>query len=111
MAIIYLTMGWFESVEVPEYDLDEYIPGWASCLTTYGYADTCVHIKSCLTTDLILNKSFTPLLKDFNIKHVPMTSTNPQGNAPVEQVRQVILNRLANKDLPNKAFDYIYKWG
>ena len=27
MAIIYLTMGWFESVEVPEYDLDEYIPG------------------------------------------------------------------------------------
>ena len=36
---------------------------------------------------------------------------NPQANALVEQVHQVILNMLAIKDLDNKVFDYIYPWG
>ena len=52
-------------------------------------------------------RDFTPLLKEFDIITVLTTVKNPQANAPVEQVHQVILNMLVNKDLYNKAFDYI----
>ena len=45
---------------------------------------------------------FTPLLKDFNIKPVLTLVKNPQSNAPIEQVRQVILNMLVTKDLDKK---------
>ena len=54
---------------------------------------------------------FTPFLKDFGIKPVLTSVKNPQANAPVEQVHQVILNMLVTKDLDNKVFDYIYTWG
>ena len=50
---------------------------------------------------------FTPFLKYFDIKPVLMNIINPQSNAPVEQVHQVILNMLATKYLANKFFDYI----
>ena len=36
---------------------------------------------------------------------------NPQDNAPVERVHQVILNMLVTKDLDKKVYDYIYPWG
>ena len=36
---------------------------------------------------------------------------NPQDNAPVERVHQVILNMLFTKDVDNKFFDYIDPWG
>ena len=62
---------WFEIVKIPTFDLeevtivnDEYIdnhmPGLARLLTTYGYSDTCVHAKSCLTTVLVLNETSLP---------------------------------------------------
>ena len=54
---------------------------------------------------------FTPLLKEFNIKHVLTSVKNPQVNAPVEQLNQVILNMLVTKDLDNKVFDYTDPWG
>ena len=68
MTIIYLATGWFEIVNIPTFDLKEVTIGngeyidkssarVASCLTTHGYADTRVHAKSCLTTDLILNET------------------------------------------------------
>ena len=51
------------------------------------------------------------MLKGFDIKPVCKTIKNPQANAPVERVNQVILNSLATKDLDNKVFDYIDPWG
>ena len=54
---------------------------------------------------------FNPLLKDFDIKPVLTSVKDPQANAMVEQVHQVILNMLITKDLDNKVFDYIYPWG
>jgi hypothetical protein len=36
---------------------------------------------------------------------------NPQANAPVEQVHQVIHNMICTKDLHNRVFDYIDPWG
>ena len=56
-------------------------------------------------------QDFTPLLKEFYIKPVLTSVKNPQANAPVERVYQVILNMLVTKDIDNKVFDYIYPWG
>ena len=56
-------------------------------------------------------QDFITLLKDFNIKPVLLKIKNPQTNAPVEWVHQVILNMLVTKEIPNKVFDYIYPWG
>ena len=47
-------------------------------------------------------RDFTPLLKYFDIKPVLTKIKNPQANAPVEWVHQVILNMLVTKDLGNK---------
>jgi hypothetical protein len=35
---------------------------------------------------------------------------NPEANAPVEQVHQVIQNMIHTKDLSNCVFDYISPW-
>ena len=56
-------------------------------------------------------RDFTPLLKDFDIKSVLNLVKNPQANAPLDRVNQVILNMLVTKDLDNKVFDYIDTWG
>ena len=56
-------------------------------------------------------KDFTHFLEDFNIKPVLNSVKNPQYNATVEQVHQVILNMLVTKDLDNRIFDYIDPWG
>ena len=47
------------------------------------------------------------LLKYFDIKPVLTSVKNPQANAPVEQVHQVILNIIVTKDINNKLFDYM----
>ena len=54
---------------------------------------------------------FTPLLKDFDIKHVLTSVKNPQANSPVEKLHQVILNMLVAKEIDNKIFDYIETCG
>ena len=56
-------------------------------------------------------QDFNPLLKDPDIKTILTLVKMPQSNAPVEQVHQVILNMLVNKDLENKVFKYIDPWG
>ena len=40
-----------------------------------------------------------------------MKINNPQANALVEQVHQLIYNMLVAKDIDNKVFNYIYPWG
>ena len=44
-------------------------------------------------------RDFTPLLNYFDIKPILTTVKNPQANAPVDQVHQLILNMLVTKDL------------
>ena len=53
-------------------------------------------------------RGLTSLLKRFYIKTVLTTIKNPQANAPVERVHQVILNTLVTKDIDNKIFNHIY---
>ena len=56
-------------------------------------------------------QDLTPLLKYLYIKPVLTLVKNPQANAPVERVHQVILNIIFTKDLDKKVFGYIYPWG
>ena len=56
-------------------------------------------------------RGLTTLLKHFDIKTVLTTIKNPQTNALVEQVHQVIFNIIVTKDPDNKVFDYIHPWG
>ena len=37
-----------------------------------------------------------------------MTVNNPQANAPVERLHQVIYNMLVTKDIDKSFFNYIY---
>ena len=54
---------------------------------------------------------FSPLLKDFDIKYVLTIIKNPQANAPVYQLHQLILNMLVTNDYSTNLFDYIAPWG
>ena len=49
--------------------------------------------------------------KYFDIKSVLTTIKNPQSNAPVKRLHQVILNMLVTKDIYNKVIEYIDTWG
>ena len=55
-------------------------------------------------------RDLNPLLKVFNIEPVLTSVKNPQANAQVYQLHQVILNMLVNNDLDKKVFDYIDPW-
>ena len=61
--------------------------------------------------DSEFKRIFTPLRKEFDIKHILTLVKNPQANTPVEQVHQVILNMIIAKDPNKKVFDYIDPWG
>ena len=50
------------------------------------------------------------MLKDFDRKLFLTIVKNPQANAPVEWVHQVILNMLVTKYLYNKVFNHIDPW-
>ena len=47
----------------------------------------------------------------FDIKPILTSIKNPQYNALVERVYQVILNMLVTKSFDNMVFDHIYPWG
>ena len=106
---------------IPVYDLDE----------VTGINDNCIDKSSVNDSHLFNNtwlikypyprkvvfdnisefkQDFIPLIKDFDIKTVLTSTKNPQANSPVEQVHQLLLNMLVNKDLDNKVFDDIYPW-
>ena len=50
-------------------------------------------------------KDFLPLLRDFNIKPTPTTIKNPQANAILERVHQVLGDMLHTKNLQQYDFD------
>ena len=54
---------------------------------------------------------FNTFINYFDIKPVLTTIKNLQANAPVEWLKQVILNMIVTKDISNKVLDYIDTWG
>lgn len=55
-------------------------------------------------------KNFQPLLKDFAIKATCTSIKNPQSNAILERIRQVVGSMLKTKDLVNIEFDELDMW-
>ena len=117
-SLTYMTMidpstGWFKIFEIPKFDLeevtlgnDEYIDKSYDRVSqlfnnTWLYRYLRPH-KVVFDKSSEFKRDFNPLLKDFDIKPVLTSVKNPQANASVEQVYQVILNMLATKDLDNK---------
>ena len=49
-------------------------------------------------------------MKYFDIKPLLRKIKNPQENARMERVRQIIFNILVTKYLAIKVFNYIYPW-
>ena len=118
MTIIDLATGWFGIVEIPIFDLEEVIIGndeyidKSSARVSQLFNNTWLSRylrprKVVFDNGSEFKRDFTPMLKDFDIKTVLTSVKNPQSNAPVEQVHQVILNMLDTKDLDNKVFEYI----
>ena len=52
-------------------------------------------------------KNFQPLLKDFAIKATCTSIKNPQANAILERIHQVVGSMLKTKDLVNVVFDVV----
>ena len=67
--------------------------------------------KTSKTTEFVFDngnefkKDFLPLLKDFAIKPTPTTIKNPQANAILERVHQVLGDMLRTKNLQEYNFD------
>jgi hypothetical protein len=122
MTMIDPSTGWFEIVQVPYYDLDEIK------MDNREYIDkTSARISQLFNQTWLsryprprrvvfdngseFKRDFVPLLKDFDIKPVLTSIKNPQSNAPVERVHQVLHNMIVTKDLDGRVFDYIDPWG
>ena len=56
-------------------------------------------------------RNFQPLLKDFAVKPTCISIKNPQANAIVERIHQVVGSMLKTNDLVNRIFDAIDPWG
>ena len=103
--------GWFDIFEIPTYDLEK-----SSTRVSQLFNNTWLLRYPRPRKVLFDNRSgfkqyFNPLLKHFGIKSVLTTIKNPQHNALVERVRQVVLNMLFLKYIDNKIFDHIYPRG
>jgi transposase InsO family protein len=56
-------------------------------------------------------KNFVPLLKDFSIKPTATTIKNPQSNAVVERIHQVIESMIKTQQLEDQVLDYVDPFG
>ena len=122
MTMINPYTGWFEIFKVTKYELDD----------GTGVNDDCIDKSSSRVSHLFNNKwinihprpckfvfdngyefkwDFNTFINDFDIKPVLTTIKNLQANAPVEWLKQVILNMIVTKDISNKVLDYIDTWG
>jgi Integrase core domain. len=122
MTFIDPATGWFEIAEVPTYDLDEvkagnkeYIDKTSARISllfnNYWLSRYPPPVEVVYDNGSEFKKDFQPLIEDFDIKPKCTTVENPQVNALVERVHQVIHNMIRTKDLSNRVFDYIDPWG
>ena len=106
MTFINPATGWFEIAEVPTLDQSSaqisklFDEVW---LSRYP----CPH-KVLFDNGSEFKKNFQPLLNDFVIKATCTSIKNPQANAILEQIHQVVGSMLKqNKDLVNVVFNVV----
>ena len=122
MTFLDPSTGWFEITEVPYFNIEDVK------MKNKAAIDKSSARISNLFNDVWLSryprprkvvfdngsefkKNFIPLLKDFAIKPTCTTIKNPQANAPVERVHQVVGQMMITQDLKSKVFDFINPWG
>ena len=122
MTFIDPSTGWFEIAQVPYFDIDnvkigdtEYIDKTSARISqlfnnTWLSRYPRPH-RVVFDNGSEFKRDFVPLLKDFDVKPVLTSIKNPQSNAPVERVHQVLHNMIVTKDLDGRTFDYIDPWG
>ena len=117
------TGGWFEIAQVQYYDLDqikvqnqEYIDNTSARISqlaiNYTWLSRYPRPKRVVFNNgLEFKQDFIPLVKDIDIKPVLTLIKNPQANAPIERVHQVLNHIFLTKNLNSQIFDYIDPWG
>ena len=109
MTFIDPVTGWFEIAEVPVNDKSS-----ARVSQLFNYTWLCRYPRPKrvrFDNGSEFKRDFIPLLDDFAIKPKPTTIKNPQSNAIVERVHQVVGDMLRTKDLKEYTFDSINPWG
>jgi hypothetical protein len=109
MTFIDPSTGWFEIAEVPSTDK-------SSARISQLFNQTWLNRyhrpqKVRFDNGFEFNIDFIPLLKDFGVKPKPTSIKNPQSNAIVERVHQVVGDMLRTHDLNEYDFDEIDPWG
>ena len=114
--------GWFEIAEVPYFDIDDVknknktAIDKSSARISQIFNDVWLSRyprpkKVIFDNGSEFKKDFVPLLQDFAIKPTCTTIKNPQSNAPVERIHQVVGQMMAAQDLKTRIFDFINPWG
>ena len=122
MTFIDPATGWFEIVQVPYYNIEDVKGGNVEYINKTSARISQLFNNTWLSryprphrvifdNGSEFKRDFIPLLKDFDVKPVCTTVKNPQANAPVERVHQVIHNMMITKDLSERVMDYIDPWG
>ena len=109
MTFIDPATGWFEIAEVP---LDDQTSARVSQLFDNVWLSRYPRPRKVLYDNgSEFKKNFQPLLVDLAIKPTCTSIKNPQANAILERIHQVVGNMLKTKDLKNHIFDPLDKWG
>jgi len=114
--------GWFEIAEVMYFDIDDVknknktAIDKSSAQISQIFNDVWLSRyprpkKVIFDNGSEFKKDFVPLLQDFAIKPTCTTIKNPQSNAPVERIHQVVGQMMAAQDLKTRIFDFINPWG
>ena len=107
--IIDPAMGWFEVTEVP---LKDQTSARISRLFDMVWLSRYPRPKKVLYDNgSEFKRNFQPLLEDFGIKPTCTSVKNPQSNAILERIHQVMGNMLKTKSLVEREFDVVDPWG
>ena len=101
-------MGWFEIVEVPI--IDQYSTRISQIYNEVWLSRYPRPRKVILENGSEINRNFITLLKEFFVKPTCTTIKNPQANAILEIIHQVVGIMIKNKDLSNVKFDAVDPW-
>ena len=106
MTFIDPATGWFEVTKIPEKNSARISQIFNNTwLSRYPRPQ-----KVIFDNGNEFKKDFLPLLKDLAIKPTPTTIKNPQANAILERVHQVLGDMLHTKNLQSYDFDDIDPW-
>ena len=108
MTFIDPATGWFEIVEVPQ--IDQTSARMSQLFDEVWLSRYPRPRKVIYDNGTEFKKNFQPLLKDFAIKPTCTSIKNPQANAILERIHQVVGSMLKTKDLVEVVFDVVDLW-